>query len=44
MSEQTIREQAQYALSTLLSFRPDTGVTQLQGVLVRLDPNSPNAD
>jgi hypothetical protein len=39
----TIREQAQTALNRLNCSHPDTGITELQGVLARLDPDSPDA-
>jgi hypothetical protein len=41
---ETIHKQAQVALTDLNCTHPDTGITGLQGVLARLDPDSPDAE
>jgi hypothetical protein len=43
MTDKTIHELAQLAVTTLNCSHPDTGITELQAVLERLDPNSADA-
>ena len=42
-AEKTIHETAQYALSIINCSHPDGSVSELWGVLKRLDPDSPDA-
>jgi hypothetical protein len=44
MTDKTIHEQAQTALLDLNCSHPDTGITELQAVLARVDPDSPDAE
>ena len=42
-NQKTIHEQAQQALLLLNCGHPDEGITELQGVLKRIGPDSPDA-